>query len=210
MYATVSVSRGRSRMRMKYRAQIRLICVLVAGLVAIGSAYADTEDTDIQVLLQQLQNDPHTQEVDLAEQDVVDHEVGLGAIQKVRGEWQFKDSERLTGTLFRYTWLIENGFSSAEVMESFLSSVAKIEGSNELFACDGRACGRAVQWANRVFSQRLLFGQEGLQRYRVYALPSEQGGDGSRILAYSAERTADRQYLHVEWLVIAPQQRVRG
>jgi hypothetical protein len=143
-------------------------------------------------------------EVGFSEREVVDHEVGLGAIQKVRGEWQFKDSERLTGTLFRYTWQIENGFDSADVMEEFLRAVADIKGSEELFSCKGRACGRSVQWANRVFNQRLMFGQEGLQRYRVYALPAAQGGQGSRILAYSAERTADRQYLHVEWLVISP------
>jgi hypothetical protein len=70
-----------------------------------------------------------------------------------------------------------------------------------LFSCDGRACGRAVQWANRVFGQRVLFGREDLQRYAVFALPGENAG---RLLVYSAERTADRQYLHVEWLQIAP------
>jgi Domain of unknown function (DUF4892) len=187
---------------MRYQARVMRICsCLFVMFIAMGSAYANADETGIQPLLQQLQKHPHTKQINFSEQAVVDHEVGLGAIQKIRGEWQFKKSERLTGTLFRYTWLIENGFSSAEVMEDFLSAVAKIEGSKELFACNGRACGRAVQWANRVFNQRVLFGQEGLQRYRVYALEGERG---SRLLAYSAERTSDRQYLQVEWLVIAP------
>ena len=96
---------------------------------------------------------------------------------------------------------MDTGFSAAELMAQLLDSVADIDGAGELFACEGRACGRAVQWANRVFKQRVLFGREDLQRYRVYSV---EGTPQARLLAYSAERTADRQYLHVEWLVISP------
>lgn len=166
-----------------------------------SSAAVRADSLDIAALMQQLDEYPHTKKVEFSEAQVIDHEVGLGAIQKIRGEWSFKDSERLSGTLLRYTWLIGNGFSSEEVMAQLLDSVADIEGANQLFACDGRGCGRAVQWANRVFNERVLFGREDLQRYRVYALPGEPE---ARLLAYSAERTADRQYLHVEWLLITP------
>jgi hypothetical protein len=57
-----------------------------------------------------------------------------------------------------------------------------------------------VQWANRVFRQRVLYGREDLQRYRVYAL--EEAGAQYRLVVYSAARTADRQYLHVDLLLI--------
>ena len=109
--------------------------------------------------------------------------------------------QRLSGTLLSYTWLMDTGFSASDVMAQLLDSVADTEGATELFTCDGRACGRAVQWANRVFKQRILFGREDLQRYRVYGF---EGTPQARLLIYSAERTADRQYLHVEWLVISP------
>lgn len=190
-------------MRMKYCLRYAFICCLMAGsveLMAVGPTYSDAEQHTVQALLQELQEYPHTKQIKHIEREVIDHEVGLGAIQKVRGEWHFKDSERLTGTLISYTWLMENGFSSAEVMEDFLQSVAKIQGSRELFACEGRACGRAVQWANRVFNQRVLFGREGLQKYRVFAL---EDGQDARLLTYSAERSTDRQYLHIELLLIA-------
>lgn len=170
-------------------------------LALFSSATIRADSLDIAALIQQMDEYPHTEQVAFSETEVIDHEVGLGAMQKVHGEWGFKDSERLSGTLLRYTWLIGNGFSSEEVMEQLLDSVLDIEGVSELFACDGRGCGRAVQWANRVFNKRVLYGREALQHYRVYALPGEPE---ARFLAYSAERTSDRQYLHVEWLLIKP------
>lgn len=182
------------------RRTVLALMLVATHALACGFTRA-AEAPGIATLLQQLDEYPHTRQIDFSQREVIDHEVGLGALQKVRGEWRFKRSERLSGTLHSYTWLIENGFSSAEVMARLLTSVESIEGAEELFSCDGRACGRAVQWANRVFNQRVLFGREDLQRYSVFALQAEEA---SRLLAYSAERTADRQYLHVEWLQIAP------
>ena len=48
--------------------------------------------------------------------------------------------------------------------------------------------------------QQVLYGREDLQHYRVYAIEGEQT---HRLVAYSAKRTEDRQYLHVELLQIA-------
>ncbi len=79
-----------------------------------------------------------------------------------------------------------------------LSEIIERDFANTLlFACESRACGPGVQWANRVFKQRLLYGQESQQRYRVYALDRQPG---YRLLIYNSARTMDRQYLHVELL----------
>jgi len=185
---------------MKFDRRIRPALAL-AFFCMIACNVARAASPGIEALLQQMDDYPHTKQVAFVQREVIDHEIGLGALQKVHGEWRFKRSERLSGTLNSYTWLIGNGFSSAEVMTKLVMSVKDIEGAQELFSCDGRACGRAVQWANRVFNQRVLFGREDLQRYSVFALQGEAAG---RLLVYSAERTADRQYLQVEWLQIAP------
>ena len=95
-----------------------------------------------EALLQKLNDYPHARQIAFSESEVLDHEVGLGAIQKVRGKWQFKQGERLSGTLLSYTWQIVDGFTSAEVMDELLGSVANEEGASELFTCDGRACGQ--------------------------------------------------------------------
>lgn len=154
-----------------------------------------------ELLLGKLNDYPHAQQVAASELEVIDHEIGLGAMQKVRGAWQFKKSERLSGLLSRYTWQIVDGFTSMEVMEELVAALEGSEGTTLLFSCEGRACGQGVQWANRVFRQRVLYGREDLQRYRVYAL--DEAGVQYRVVVYSAARTADRQYLHVDLLRIA-------
>ena len=148
-------------------------------------------------MLDELDEYPHARLVETSTDQVIDHEIGLGAIQKIRGAWRFKESERVTGELLRHTWRIVDGFSSREVMDELIAAVREMEGTELLFSCDGRSCGRAVQWANRVFGQRLLYGREGDQGYRAFRLNWDQE---YRLVVYAAVRTADRQYLHVDLL----------
>jgi len=175
--------------------------VVLAAMLSLAVPFSLKAGTDTpEQLLQQLNDYPHAQEVAAAELEVLDHEIGLGAMQKSRGAWQFKTSERLSGHLSRHTWQIVDGFTSIEVMEELIAELEAAEGSRLLFTCDGRACGSSVQWANRVFGQRVLYGRADLQYYRVYAL---EAGTGYRLAIYSAARTADRQYLHVDLLRLA-------
>ena len=176
------------------------IAGIFVWLAALGGAvFAETDSPSM--LLQRLNNYPHAVQVDYSQSAVVDHEVGLGSIKKVRGVWQFKKSERLSGELTRYTWQIIDGFSSLEVMQELVAQVQETSGIELLFQCQGRACGQGAQWANRVFGQRILYGREDLQQYQVYALA---GTIEYRLAIYSASRTADRQYLHVELLQVKP------
>ena len=167
-------------------------------LMLAGCASADTGS--MADLLQELDESPHAQQVAVSEQEVIDYDVGLGAMQKIRGTWQFKKSERHSGLLQRNTWQIVDGFSSIEVMEALIADLQENSSASLLFSCDGRACGQGVQWANKVFNQRVLYGREDLQRYRIYALQDEAE---YRLIIYSSARTTDRQYLHVDLLRIA-------
>jgi hypothetical protein len=180
--------------------QFALFLAYILYLLYAGTVSA--EDGSPEALLRHLDESPQVRQIAFSSEEVVDLEIGLGAIQKVRGVWRFKHSERLSGTLLSYTWQIGNGYRAVEVMAQLLESVGQIEGATNLFSCDGRACGRAVEWANRVFEERVLYGREDKQQYRVYAFEGEQAG---RLIVYSAERTADRQYLHAELLLIAPE-----
>ncbi len=175
----------------------RLIPFSVALLLMAASGIAMA--TDPAQWLQQLNDYPHAVTVDESTTEVIDHEVGLGRLKKIRGVWEFRDSERLSGELTRHTWQIVDGFTSAEVMQELEAMLGVAEGSELLFGCEGRACGKGVQWANRIFRQRVLYGREDLQRYRVYRFSNESEW---RVLIYASARTADRQYLHVEVLQI--------
>lgn len=154
-------------------------------------------------LLQELNNFPHAEQLDYSESEVLDHEVGLGAIQKVGGAWRFKDSRRVDGLLTRYTWQIKDGFTSREVMDDLESKIDSLQDPALLFSCDGRGCGKGVQWANRVFRQPILYGREDLQSYRVFSL-----GQSPQylLMMYASARTADRQYLHMELLRVGDEQ----
>ena len=181
---------------------IRCLAVLLllnytAPGIGQESGVKPAEDDSLRFILA-LDDYPHAERVSLNDEQVVDHEVGLGAVKKVRGVWQFRNSERLSGRLIRYTWQIVDGFSSAEVMRELLQRVQESGFAEQLFVCEGRACGKSAQWANRVFQQRILYGREDQQAYAAYSL-GEEGND--RLMVYSAVRTADRQYLHVELLM---------
>jgi Domain of unknown function (DUF4892) len=149
-------------------------------------------------LLKELDSFPHATRVSYQVEDVIDYEIGLGAMRKVRGSWSFKDSERQSGELTRYTWQIIDGFTSNEVLEQLEGG---LQAQRLLFGCEGRSCGQGVQWANRVFRERVLYGRDDLQRYRVFG-PAEQEAEAYRVLLFSSSRTADRQYLHAEFLKI--------
>jgi len=151
-------------------------------------------------LVERLEKYPHAISVSQFEGEVQDHEIGLGAIRKVSGAWRFKSSERLSGVLKRNTWQIVDGFTSVEVLAEMEAALDQAGDSELLFACEGRSCGQGVQWANRVFGERVLYGREEMQRYRVYDLKET---DTYRVLLYSSARTADRQYMHMESLRIS-------
>ena len=130
--------------------------------------------------------------------DVRYYLVPLGAVQKVRGKWSPRESERVTGTREAHTWRITEGFTVDDIVDDLAGRLAEDAGAELRFQCGGISCGSSVQWANTVFNERLLYGTQDSQRYRVYAI--DEGGDEYRLLIYGAARTVDRQYLRVELL----------
>lgn len=183
-------------------ARFRSVClhsIIGVCLVVLGTSLYATS-TDAENMLQDLNAYPHARQISYSRKDVIDHEIGLGAIQKIRGEWRFKKSERLSGTLTSYTWQIVDGFTSAEVMSRLLERVEAGDNTELLFSCQGRACGHGAQWANRVFRERVLYGRQDLQRYAVYAL---EGDPRYRLVVYGVARSEDRQYLRVDLLTLA-------
>lgn len=148
-------------------------------------------------MLERLNDFPHAQSVSTSEATVRDYELGLGALQKIRGSWRFKESVRLSGLLLRHTWQLVDGYSSEEVLADLQRELEEAGNTTLLFSCDGRACGNGAQWANRVFQQRVLYGLDEMQRYRVYRI---EGQAEYRLALYGSGRTADRQYLHADLL----------
>jgi len=155
----------------------------------------------VEQILLQLDAYPHAVAIEGSQEQTVDHEVGLGSLRKVAGSWRFKSSERLSGLLQRTTWQIVDGYTSSEVLGEVANSVAELPDQALLFSCEARACGSGSQWASRVFGQRILYGRDDQQRYRVYRV--NEGDTEYRLAIYASARSSDRQYLHVDLLKIA-------
>jgi len=176
------------------------LCVLGGVCLLLAARFSGAAATDPEALLTRLDAYPHAQRISYARTEVIDHEIGLGAMQKIRGDWRFKDSERLSGTLVSYTWQIVDGFTSAQVMEKLLDEVQQAGTASLLFSCEGRECGNGAEWANRVFNERVLYGRADMQRYAVYAI---KGDLEYRLVTYASARTEDRQYLRADLLLVA-------
>lgn len=189
-----------------------LLCLLLAFTPgALASPAGEVID-----YLERLAELPYAELTDRSSETVRAHLVGLGAMQKVRGVWAPRDGERLSGRLERFTWRVVDGVPSEVLLDEVQAELAEIASVTRLFSCDAHACGNSAEWANRMFQQRILYGTDRSQRYRVYALAGESdaaggpeasevagvaGSDLGRLLFYSSARTADRQYLHVELLL---------
>lgn len=153
-------------------------------------------------LLESLSERSYTELVDSqANLDERGFRVPTGAMRKVRGVWAPEESERLDGTRSVFTWRILDAYPAGELLEEMTSALLALDGSRVLYECEARACGSSAQWANRVFSQRVLYGREASQRYRVIAIQSVEAA--YRVMLYASARTADRQYLHAELLLLA-------
>ena len=174
------------------------VCLIALLLFAVQSRSADI--TSVEQLLLQLDAYPHAVAIEDSQDRTIDHEVGLGSLRKVAGNWRFKSSERLSGLLQRTTWQIVDGFTSSEVLFELENSVAELPEQELLFSCEGRACGSGSQWASRVFGQRILYGRDEQQRYRVYRI--SEGQTEFRLVIYASARSSDRQYLHADLLQI--------
>ncbi len=172
--------------------------LIFASICMLCLSFASTASAPEQ-WLGVLDSYPHAGLIASSEKTVRDIEVGTGALQKVRGAWRFKSSARRSGKLSRLTWQIIDGYSAAEVFQSLVQEIESASAIAPLFACSGRSCGPSVQWANRVFQQRLLYGRAETQRYAVYEVEAAEASTWV-VAIYAAGRTAQRQYLHIDLL----------
>ena len=184
------------------RASITCLAVALMLGVALPSALAEHESLEVFLSVDGL---PYAELVDSSGPDARrGHLLALGAMQKVRGVWRPADSERVDGTLWRFTWRALEMVPSAVLLEELQAELGRRLGAESVFSCDARACGSSAQWANRIFDQRLLYGTEASQRYRV--LRFADADREYRVLLYASARTSDRQYLHAELLEVSAAQ----
>ena len=130
----------------------------------------------------------------------INHQVVLGALERVRGEVIPEDSERLRGDVTKINYEISEEFSGADVYQFFQE---QLESRNYevLFSCEGRACGSSNYWANDVFRNRILYGPERNQYYMAFRSRADVE-DAPYFSLYIITRVNRKIYAYIE--VIEP------
>jgi len=112
----------------------------------------------------------------------------ISPVEKIRRDLRIKRKVRISATFERSTYRIPAGTSRDDVVEHYV----RLLGSEELFACEGRDCGRSNQWANDVFKIAFLYGPDVNQYYLA------ANHDGHLVSVYIIERGNKRIYAHLE------------
>ena len=173
------------------------ILVFIYSVTVLGGvAYADSS----QKLRDFLRGKPFLTQTFEDEKEAYDYQIGLSALKKVRGSWQFKKSIRRSGLVLSQTWQVDGGYDSQEVSEIIAMWIGDKLDSKILFECKGRSCGSSSQWASRIFERRLLYGRDETQRYAVYQISDLTD---LWLIVYSSARSSNRQYLQT--VLIRPQ-----
>lgn len=137
---------------------------------------------------------PHSHLYSSEDAATAEYLLGLGAFQKIGGRWRHKYSEHIKGELSRYTWQVDDGFSSEEAFTWFLEQLP--EAGSLLYECSGRSCGSSAQWADRVFGERVLYGHDERQRYAAFRL--QRDGNLYTLVLYASDRANRRHFLRLD------------
>lgn len=165
------------------------ILTLLCGL-AVGVTQSLAQTTAPETWIERLDQRWGVERYDQQQTETFGFPIPLGPMEKVRGNWQLKQSQPVSGTLLRTTWQVRN----TPVVELFAElSGALAEDYRLVYECSDRRCGNASEWASRVYNERLLYGRDEYLRYAAF-----QTEQGVWLTVFSAARTADRQYLHID------------
>lgn len=122
-----------------------------------------------------------------------------GGLEKVNGVWISELEAHASGSLTQVTYRIPDGYSTSQVRSFYLEQLHALQ-AEELFRCQGRACGSSVEWANGVFGVRRISGPDRNQEYRLYSL--SHGGDAYLLALYINRRANQRVYAHLDLLLL--------
>lgn len=149
---------------------------------AAGSDLAGSEDPI------GLQRFPHSWIVDYSnDPEVVVREFIISRVDKTRRDVRAENKLRTEARQQTATYRIPDGTPREEVIEHYLGLL----GSEALFSCEGRDCGRSNHWANYIFQQAQLYGPDTNQFY----LAVEH--DSHLVAVYIIQRGNKRVYAHV-------------
>lgn len=125
------------------------------------------------------------------------YQVPLGTLQRNGGRAAPEKSLRVNGALNKLLYEVAPSFSGRDV-QVFLKQQFAQAGLEALFACEGRSCGSSNDWANDVFSNRVLYGPAQNQFFMAYVDRSSKSANF--VVSYIITRGNGRLYSYIELL----------
>jgi hypothetical protein len=97
----------------------------------------------------------------------------ISQVSEVGDRLRFSDALVVPAEGRRQLLQVPSGFTPQSVLEHYQEALLA-RNARILFSCEGRGCGRSAVWANRVFDQSRLYGQDSDQAYVVGAWRDDQ------------------------------------
>lgn len=129
------------------------------------------------------------------------YRLALGRLQRVSGRVTAGREERIQGELTRITYEIPASYTGADVFERLSTQLLR-DGGEELYRCQGRACGSSNFWANEIFSNRVLYGPETDQFYLASTRPADVDSPGIYTALYVITRGNRTVLAHLDILTL--------
>ncbi len=136
------------------------------------------------------------------------HRVLLSPVREVNHEIRADSMIRPTVNGFARLLRINDDSSRREARDYYLTQLSQ-RNAQILFQCSGRGCGRSNVWANQIFGQATLYGNDEDQDY-VAAAYRAADGMIQLVLVYTVTRGNQREYAWVEQLAVAPDTTLPG
>lgn len=136
-----------------------------------------------------------------AEVDTADQLIPLGSVKEGRdGRASPERSERVGGRLQKALYQLPSDLKLKE-SRKLLQETVQLEAGQDrlLYQCDGRECGQSNLWANEVFGESLLLGNDRTQFALIYVSADLQ----TVTMLYGSERPNRRSHYIVQSLALA-------
>jgi len=130
-----------------------------------------------------------------------DYRLPLGGLKRNQGVLLPEESRKIYARKAAFTHVIDRSNLPSEVLDYFLSEFKK-QKFEIIFQCRAMACGDNSHWANTVFKQRKLNGDDRSQY--LFTLKRNSGQD--YLIFYLVQRGNKSVFTHLEWFYDAEQQ----
>lgn len=122
-----------------------------------------------------------------------EYRIALSGLKKVNSQWRVSREEKVQGLVERKTVELASSTTYSESKKQLEEALARMQGARAMFTCEGLDCGSSSGWANHIMGNKILYGLDQYQYYRV--LRMEQNGETIYAVYYLVQRGSGRVYL---------------